>query len=200
FAGIELPPTLSLEIRQSLQRYLFPAETFDWHIRSAAVQALAKIFKDSVKNDLFSVYSLADNYDFKADIIRSFGNMDNGLVYKEIRDSISADVQRYNIIHPNLHGDLIGSSELAKIYKAFVDVLADLDNKVPPEDLNTIRLIYTEFMGSRNPAIVDVSLTNLQDSLYMQYRPETEQIMLFDYNELTVKNDIDVMQEFIQNM
>ena len=48
FSGIELSQSLSLQIRQSLQRYLFPAETFDWHIRSAAVQAFAKIFKDSV--------------------------------------------------------------------------------------------------------------------------------------------------------
>jgi len=200
FTGNDLPLSLSAKIKHTLKGYLFPTETIDWQIRSAAVQTLAKIFKDSVKNDLFSAYTLADNYDLKADIIRAFGNLDNGLVYKEIRDSISADVQRYNAKNPDVKGDLIGSPDLAKIYKAFVDVLADLDHKVPDEEVNTFRLIFTEFMGSKNPAITDVSITNLQDSLFIKYRPETEQILLFDYNELTPKNDIDVMQELIQAM
>src|SRR5205085_9416652 len=120
YSGNDVPLSVSANIKQTLKNYLFPVEIVNWHIRSAAVQSLAKIFKDSVKNDLFSVYTLADNYDLKADIIRSFGNMDNGMVYREIRDSISADVQRYNIKNPNLHGDLIGSPDLAKIYKAFV--------------------------------------------------------------------------------
>ncbi len=200
FSGIDLPLTLSAHIRESLKGFLYSEKKIDWHIRAEAVKSLAKIFRDSVKNDLFSAYSLSENYDLKAEIIRSLGNMDNGMVYREIRDSISSEVKRYNLKYPNLNGNLIGSRELAKIYLAFVQSLSELDKKVPPGEFNTMRLIYSEFLGSKDPAIVDVCISRLQDSLYTQYKNETAQILLFDYKEFDSIKDFDVMLEYIQAM
>jgi hypothetical protein len=81
--------------------------------------------------------------------------MDSALVYKEIRDSISADVQRYNVLHPNKDGSMIGSEDLAKIYRAFVEALSVLAPKLDDDNKNNVRLMLTEFMSSRNTAIVD---------------------------------------------
>ncbi|MGH2576097.1 MAG: peptidylprolyl isomerase, partial [Ignavibacteria bacterium] len=133
-------------------------------------------------------------------IIKSFKHFSDGMVYKEVRDSISAEVQRYNITNPNKTGALIGSNELAKLYRAFVELLLELDNKVDSENQNTIRLIYSEFLSSKDPVLADFCLTGLLDSLYLQHRTETSQILLFDFNELDNPNDLDVMVLFINAM
>ncbi len=188
-------------IRERLEWILIPNKAIDWQIKAEAIKALAKVFKDDYRSTLFELYSEAgENYDLKAEIIRSFAAMDNALVYKELRDTISADVQRYNKLHPNKDGSMIGSEDLAKIYRAFVECLSDLGPKLDDENRNTLRLIFSEFMSSRNTAIVDVCLTSLQDSLYLQYREETGKIMMFDYPELQLPEDADVMQLYIQTL
>jgi cyclophilin family peptidyl-prolyl cis-trans isomerase len=169
-----------------------------WQVKAEAIRTFAKIFKDEVRDELFSLFSQANNYDIKAAVVGSFGSMNNALVYKELRDSISNDVMRYNAINPNKDGSMIGSPDLAKIYKAFVEALAELDDRLSGEDRNIIRLILSEFASSKHPAIVDICLTNLQDSMYMQYRGETCQIMMFDYEGLTFPKDKDVTIMYIQ--
>ncbi len=201
FSGAEKSNQYLQTIQERLEWILIPNKAVDWQIKAEAIKTLAKIFKDDYRISLFQLYSDAgENYDLKAEIIRSFASMDNALVYKEIRDTISADVQRYNKLHPNKDGSMIGSEDLAKLYRAFVECLSDLGPKLEGEDRNTLRLIFSEFMSSRNTAIVDVCLTSLQDSLYLQYREETGKIMMFDYPELKLPQDADVMQLYIQTL
>lgn len=169
-----------------------------WQVKAEAIRTYAGIFRDDSKNDLLSLFSGTDNYDIKAAVVGAFAFMENAMVYKELRDSISADIQRYNIKHPNKDGSMIGSNDLAKVYKGFVDALAELDNKLDDENKNTIRLIFSEFSASKHPAITDVCLTNLQDSMYLQYRGETCQIMMFDYESFTYPKDKDIMIMYIQ--
>src|SRR4029079_17221873 len=104
-----------------------------------------------------------DDYNLKSGILSAIGNFDDGVVYKEVRDIVSADVMSYNALHPNTTGDLIGSKDLAVLYRGFVDMLSNLDEKVGEEDRNTLRLIFTEFAGSKDPALVNMSLTSLTD-------------------------------------
>jgi cyclophilin family peptidyl-prolyl cis-trans isomerase/HEAT repeat protein len=200
FAGTDKQSPYPKAIREKLEWILVPTRAIDWQIKAEALKTLAKIFKDEYKSSLFELYYATDNYDIKAEIIRSFGFMDSAMVYRELRDTISADVQRYNKLHPNKDGSMIGSDDLAKIYKAFVDCLAVLGSKLDDDNKNNVRLIFSEFMASRNSAIVDVCLTNLQDSIYLKYRGETAQILLFDYPELKLPGDLDVMQQYIQVM
>lgn len=199
-SGIESRSPVAEKIKQSIQFILTPNKAIDWQIKAEAIRVYTKIFKDGVKDELLSLFSQTENYDLKSAIVGSFASMNNSLVYKELRDSISTDVQRYNAKHPNKDGSMIGSRDLAKIYQAFVETLAALDDKLNDENKNIIRLIFSEFSNSKYTPIVDVSLTNLQDSIYLKYRDETCQIMLFDMNELSHTKDADVLILYIQSL
>ena len=107
--------------------------------------------------------------------------MNDPLIYKVLRDTISADVMKYNEKYPNKDGSMIGSNDLAKMYRGFVNALTGLDDRMDAENRNIVRLILSEFASSKDPILTDVCLTNLQDSIYMQYRNETCQIMTFPY-------------------
>jgi cyclophilin family peptidyl-prolyl cis-trans isomerase/HEAT repeat protein len=159
-----------------------------------AINCVASILKDKSQNTLFKIFCKSNDYNIKAACIKGFKYFDNGMVYRTVRDSISTDVQRYNKMNPNNTGALIGSEDLAKIYRAFLEMLLELDNKVNKKELNTFRLIYSEFAGSRDNILTDQSITGLLDSLYIPYRNETKQIILFELNSLTEKDDINMYQ------
>ncbi len=158
---------------------------------------MSLIFKDESKSDLIRIFNSTNDYDLKSGILKAFGNFDEGMVYREVRDVVSRDVQEYNTLNPNTTGAMVGSKDLAKLYRGFVEMLSNLDDKVDEEDRNTMRLIFTEFESSKDPAIVDISLSALRDSLYLKSRSETSGVMNFDYNELEYPKDIDVMLIFI---
>jgi cyclophilin family peptidyl-prolyl cis-trans isomerase len=160
-----------------------------WNVKAEAVKVYAKLFSGNAKKDLFGFFAGSSSYDLKAVIVSSFGYMEDPLVYKELRDTISAEVMRYNTVHPNKDGSMIGSNDLAKLYRGFVEALTSLDDKMDSENRNTIRLILSEFASSKDPILTDMCLTNLQDSIYMQYRNETCQIMTFDYGNFSLPND-----------
>ena len=180
--------------------YSLDNKNLSWRLKSELVNSMSLIFKDEIKNDLFRLYNKTNDYKFKSGIVKAFSNFENGMVYKEVRDSISKDVQRYNIKNPNTSGDMIGSADLAELYRAFVEMLTELDDKVDSENQNIIRLIYSEFVSSKDPVIADLSLTGLKDSLYINYRDETNSVLVFDFNELEYPKDIDVMFIFIDAM
>lgn len=186
----------SEDVKQGLIEILNSNE-YTSRIQSEAANTLSLVYKDSVKKDLFDAFGKTDNYDVKAGIIRAFGNFDDGLVYKDVRKIVSDDVQNYNKLHPNTTGELIGSNDLAKLYRGFVDMLSQLYPKVGKDDQNTIRLMFTEFTGSRDPYIVDVCLTSLKDTLFNEYRRETNSVLLFDYKELSYPKDMTTMLLFI---
>ena len=180
--------------------YSLDNKNLSWRLKSELVNSMSLIFKDEIKNDLFRLYNKTNDYKFKSGIVKAFSNFDNGMIYKEVRDSISKDVQRYNLKNPNTSGDMIGSADLAELYRAFVEMLTELDDKVDSENQNIIRLIYSEFVSSKDPVIADLSLTGLKDSLYINYRDETNSVLVFDFNELEYPKDIDVMFIFIDAM
>ncbi|MEP7147240.1 MAG: peptidylprolyl isomerase, partial [bacterium] len=182
------------------EKFLFrleSAKNLSWRIRSELANSMSLVYKDESKNDLIRAFNNTTNYDLKSGILKAFGNFDDGMVYKQIRDIVSKDVQKYVALNPNTTGDMIGSRDLAKLYRGFVEMLSNLDEKVDEENRNTFRLIFTEFESSKDPAIADISLSALRDSLYVKSRLETSGIMIFDYNELEYPKDIDVMLIFI---
>jgi cyclophilin family peptidyl-prolyl cis-trans isomerase/HEAT repeat protein len=197
FDGVDTRNPLMRKVQQEIMFALTPATHIEWQIKAEAIRAYGKLFKDEAKQDLFTLFSTTDDYNLKAAIASSFGYMDDAMVYKELRDSLSNDVMRYNAVNPNKDGSMIGSDELAKLYKGFVEALAGLDDRLDEENRNIIRLIFSEFAASKNAAITDLCLTNLQDSIYLQYRDETGQVMMFDYMGFVYPKDKDVMLMFI---
>lgn len=169
-----------------------------WVVISEAANTLAKLTKDKASDVLFSSLYNTEDFNLKADIIHTFSNFENGLIYKVLRDSISSEIQRYNQKFPNKTGDLIGDKNLAKIYRAFVDVLYSLGEKVGEEDRNIFRLIFSEFLTSRDIYIVNTCLNGLMDSLYLPYRNESEQIIMFDFAELQYPRDLDLIVLYTQ--
>jgi peptidylprolyl isomerase len=188
-------------VRKIQQDILFrtgQSSSIDWHIKAEAIKTYAKIFKDEAKADLFAIFNSTNNYDIKSAVVESFGFFDDPMVYKELRENVSNDVMKYNEIHPNKDGSMIGSNDLAKMYRAFVSALTELDDKMDSENRNIIRLILSEFASSKDAPLTEMCLSNLQDSIYLQYRAETCQIMTFDYQSFTLPKDKDVMLMYIE--
>jgi cyclophilin family peptidyl-prolyl cis-trans isomerase len=179
---------------------LKPKDLLSWRQKEALAISMSLIFRDESKNTLFRAYENTDDYKFKAGILKAFGNFENGEIYKEVRDLVRSDVQSYNGRNPNVEGLMIGSEELAELYRGFVEMLTNLDEKVGADDQNTIRLIFTEFAGSKDPIITDICLNGLKDSLYMKYRDETISVMIFDYKELESPKDDLVKQMYLDAM
>ncbi|MDQ3019804.1 MAG: peptidylprolyl isomerase [Bacteroidota bacterium] len=192
--------SLSQEIKKEFIYSLDSIDNISWRQKSELANSMSLIFRDEAKSELFKAFRNTNNYDLKSGIIKAFGNFNDGMVYKEVRDTISADVQRYNAKNPNTSGDMIGSMDLAKLYRGFVEMLSNLDEKTDDENQNITRLIFTEFVSSKDPAIVDICLSALKDSLYLKYRDETVSILLFDYNELVNPKDYDLNLIFIDAM
>jgi cyclophilin family peptidyl-prolyl cis-trans isomerase/HEAT repeat protein len=197
FDGVDTRNPLMRKVQQEIMYVVSPSVNSEWQIKAEAIKTYAKLFKDEAKQDLFTLFSTLIDYNLKAAIASSFGYMNDAMVYKELRDSLSNDVMRYNTINPNKDGSMIGSDDLAKLYKGFVEALVELDDRLDDENRNIIRLILSEFSASKNAAITDICLTNLQDSIYLQYRDETGQVMMFDYMGFVYPKDKDVMLMFI---
>jgi cyclophilin family peptidyl-prolyl cis-trans isomerase/HEAT repeat protein len=198
FEGLTLTTENKEKTKSCFLWYFDVTKAVDWQVKSEAVKSYSRIFKDEAKNDLLSYYSTTDNYDIKADIIRSLSNMTDGKIFREARDSINVDVQRYNASKNITSGNMISGNEMAKLYKTFVELCVEVSARVNSEDKNTIRLILSEFAGSKNPAITDICLSALKDSSFSAYAEETKQILIFDLNEISMPQDMDLILMHIQ--
>ena len=181
------------ELKKEFTYALDSVNDIVWRQKSEIANSMSLIFRDESKDNLIRAFKKSRDYDVKSGIVRAFGNFNDGMVYKEVRKMISEDVQKYNELNPNTTGDMIGSKDLAKLYRAFVEMLSELDDKVGGEDRDIMRLIFTEFAGSKDPLLTDISLTALKDTLYYKNRDESASVMLFDYNELEYPKDLDVI-------
>lgn len=191
------------DVFKNLKPYLLEAvndDSLPWQIRGEGAKTLSKLFKDEVKDELIKVYKSTENFDLKADVIVSFSSFDDWKIYIEVRDLISEDVQKYNKERNITSGNLISGKELNRLYSAFVEMLDNIKQNIDEENQNTLRLIFSEFLSSHDQYITNVCINALQDSLFLKYREETKQLMLFDYNEFQYPEDLDVMQMFVQTM
>lgn len=166
-------------------------------ILGAAALALSQIKKDLSKTELFKLFRTTSDYKVKADVLRAFGNFDNAMIYKQVRDTVTADITRYNELNPNSSGKMIASDDLAKLYAGFTEMVSSLDNRLDAENLLTSRLMLLEFAGSKDPLITAVSLDGLQDSIYLSERSEIVSVLKFDFSDLKYPDDLLVQLIFI---
>jgi cyclophilin family peptidyl-prolyl cis-trans isomerase len=79
------------------------------------------------------------------------------------------------------------------MYRAFIEMITVLDDNLDEENLNITRLIYSEFVSSKDPGLAGMCLEALRDSLYLKYRPETSMLLMYDYKELASYKNFDII-------
>lgn len=168
----------------AISEVILNAPENDPAIAGTAATALSLIRKDASEEELFRLFRTVGSYRAKADVLRAFGNFEDPLIYKRVRDTVTAEVARYNQMYPNNDGKMVASDDLALLYLGFVEMIASLDNKMKPEDRKTARLMLLEFSGSKDPAITANTLNALQDSIYLSDRDEIISVMKFDFNDI----------------
>ena len=188
-------------IKNKLEWYLKPDIAVDWRDIGEAINSYGMIFKDSVKNILLQKYSETPGYDIKPFIVGAFKYFVNALVWRELTDTISADVQRYNIIFKTPDGDMIQSKELGKIYIAYVGMLSELYKKADDTTKANIRILISAFTDSKEPVIVDECITFINsDTLESGKFNFMQEFFVMDYSELTYPKDKEVMMLYINEI
>ena len=172
---------------------------FSLQVRAAAIDAYARILKDASINVLWEEFYYSS---LTPEIIRAFGYFEDGDIIRQIRDSVSAYVVRYNEFFPDTTGAMIPTPFLGQIYLAYIETAIALLPKMKSEEsLNLARLSFIEFADSRKPNIVYYSLQGLQTE-QMRAREdwmfENKQVLNFEYAGFNYPEDVDVMTLFAE--
>ncbi|MBN8570282.1 MAG: peptidylprolyl isomerase [Ignavibacteria bacterium] len=173
--------------------------TSEKNISGEAIKVMGSIFKDEMKDELINRYKQSTDYNIKADIIRAFSSFNNGKIFREVRDLISNDVMEYGKTHTIDKEKYIGAEDLAKIYRAYSELINACLSKVNDEDKNTIRLICYDFLTSKDVVMVANCLETLKDSSLQRdnWKAETSQVIQFEYPNLSLPQDFDLMSAYI---
>ncbi len=173
--------------------------TSEKNISGEAIKVMGSIFKDELKDELINRYKQSTDYNIKADIIRAFSSFNDGKIFREVRDLISNDVLEYGKTQTIDKEKYIGAEDLAKIYRAYSELINASLPKVNDEDKNTIRLICYDFLTSKDVVMVANCLETLKDSSLQRdnWKAETEQVIQFEYPNLTLPQDFDLMSAYI---
>lgn len=175
-----------------------PTSTIDWTEQGIAIQSYAKILKGESEEILLEKYSKTDNYALKPDIIRALKYTKNDKVVYSLRNAISSDVQNYTKRHNLSSSDIVQDDTLASIYRAFIETL-DNYRETKTDSIKTfLRLIFSEFLGSKDAPIVDMCINALNSPAFKDFQGETEIVMSFDVNELAMPKDKEVLKLFIK--
>jgi len=166
--------------------------------RSESARSLALVLKDSAVEILSQAYRNTSDWELKAGIIRAFGNLPDGSSYKKARMLISNDLEWYGTTHPEEVKTIAGSKTLLKVYTAFIETMSALMGKLKSEDRNNARLIFSEFLTSKDLHITNLCLNALSDTLFSEYIDQTKQILLFDYSFLKLPEDRDLIILYTQ--
>jgi len=169
------------------------------YIAGESIKTLGNIYKEDVKEILIDMFKKSDDYDEKAAIISAFSGFNDGKIYKEVRDLISNDVQMYSQTHEVDREKYIGAPELAKLYRAYSELIGACLPKVSDEDKNIIRLICYDFLTSKDVVMVANCLEILKDSTLQkpQWLSETKQVVAFEYPNLSLPQDFDLITQYI---
>jgi peptidylprolyl isomerase len=197
FSDLAQPNQNLQTIKDRLEWFFPPDKAVEWQDKCEAILAYGTIFKDDVKQELLLKMSETENEDLIPYIIKSFQFFKDGMVYNELTDSVGKRVQRYNKMHNQDFGDMVQDETLAKVYGAYVEVLSVLKNKVDKKNQEKIMLILSNFTASKDPSILDVCFTALNDSIYYDLRNNIKMVLLMDYKELVYPKNKDAMILFI---
>lgn len=190
--------SLKNDLLPSLEWFLIKGKAVDIPVIAEAINAMGMIYKDKVKDELITYYADVEGFELKEAVVSSFKYFDDASVYNNLRDMITKTVQDYVDKNKIESGDMIAGKELNGLYRSFVETLAELKYKANEKDRNTMRLIFSEFVSSKDPSIIDVCLTSLSDSIYIPKLSETRTIIALDYQDLSYPQDKEAMRLIIR--
>lgn len=190
--------TLKSELLPQLEWFLIKGKAVDLPVIAEAIITMGMIYKDKAKDELISYYKDIEGYELKEAVISSFKYFDDASVYNTMRDMITKDVQAYVDKNRIETGDMIAGKELNGLYRSFIETLSELKYKAGDKDRNIIRLIFSEFVSSKDPSIIDLCLTSLSDSMYVSKISETQTIIALDLADLVYPKDKEAMRLIIR--
>ena len=171
-----------------------------YSVRSSALLNYAKIKKQDAKQTVMKILSSDPDFDVRRAAIDACVNLNDPLIFKEVRDTITKVVQRYADSHPDMSREIIGSNDLAKLYRGYTGLLTNYIRTPDANDQNTLRLIFGEFLSSKDAEIVSNCIQGLSDSLYTNntaWNDEDKLILDFEFKALKMPEDFDVLTSFI---
>ncbi|MEI7485671.1 MAG: peptidylprolyl isomerase, partial [Ignavibacteriota bacterium] len=189
---------LKNDLLPQLEWFLIKGKAVDTPVIAEAVNTMGMIYKDKVKDELITYYKDVEGFELREAVVSSFKYFDDASVYNNLRDMITKTVQDYVDKNKIESGDMIAGKELNGLYRAFVETLGELKYKANEKDKNTMRLIFSEFVSSKDPSIIDVCLTSLSDSIYINQLSETRLIIAMDYQDLAYPKDKESMRLIIR--
>lgn len=174
-------------------------------IAGEAFKTMGDIFKDEMKGELIQRFKTTSDFDLKADIIRAFSNFKDGMIYRDVRDLIANEVQTYGLTHTIDKEKYIGAEDLAKLYRAYSELIGACLPKVDLENKNTIRLICYDFFTSKDITMIANCMETLKDSSLQiaPWKAETAQVIQFEFPNLDPVKDFDLVNlytDFIGEM
>lgn len=186
--------SLKNELRPQLQWFLIKGKAVDIPVIAEAINTMGMIYKDAAKDELTAYYKDVEGYELKSAVISAFKYFDDASVYNNMRDMITKDVQAYVDKNKIESGDMIAGKELNGLYRSFIESLGELKYKANAKDKLTMRLIFSEFVSSKDPSIMDLCLTSLSDSIYINDISETKVILALDYQDMVYPKDKEAMR------
>ncbi len=171
-----------------------------YSIRASALINYSKIKKSEAKLLVMKTLSSDPDFNMKRAAIDASADLNDPLIFKEMRDSITKIVQRYADSHPDISREIVGSEDLAKIYRGYTGLLTNYIRTPDVNDRNILRLIFGEFLSSKDAEIVSNCIQGLSDSIYVnntQWNDEDKLIFDFEFKVLQLPKDFDVMTSFI---
>lgn len=185
------------KIKNELGFYFTKGKAIDWKEIGECLISYGMIYKDESEEMLVNKFKETDNNNLKPYIIRTFRYFENGMIFKKVREIVSDEVQAYTKEMGFVSGRMVQNQYLAELYLAFVETIGELSGKVNDEEQNNIRLMLSEFLSSKDPAIVDVCINSLNKEIFAKYKEETAMLMQFDFEELEYPQDKEVMKLFM---
>ncbi|MCI0472858.1 MAG: HEAT repeat domain-containing protein, partial [Ignavibacteria bacterium] len=186
------------ELLPKLKWFFWENRAVDTEVISEALNTMAMIYKDDCKKDLVDYYNGENTFIRKANVISAFRYFNDASVYNDMRDMISKDVQKFAADNKIESGEMIADKQLNILYRAFVESLYELKHKANGKDREIMRIIFSEFTGSKDPSIVDVCFTALNDSMYLDKRGETAMLMMLDFQDFKYPKDKETMKLFLR--
>ncbi|MGC8857810.1 MAG: peptidylprolyl isomerase [Ignavibacteria bacterium] len=187
-------------LREQLLEFLLERikdETNDY-IRGETILALSRVFKDEIKDTLFKLFTTS-NIITKYYILISLQFMESFDLLETSTQLVSDYVNAQNEL--SITKEVAITPSLSKLYGGYLELLNTIKGRVITQSQNKLRLIFTEFLSSKDPYLVDICINALSDSLFLSSRNKTETVLQYDFNELKYPEDRDVIilmvKEFI---
>lgn len=188
------------ELKGQLLRFLLEKlreETNDY-LKGETILTLSRIFKDGVKDTLFKLFQTS-NVIIKYYVLISLQFMESFDLLETSTQLVSDFINTQKDL--SITKEIAIPASLSKLYGGYLELLNAIKGKIAVPSQNKLRLIFMEFLSSKDPYLVDICLSALADSIFLNSRNETELVLQYDFNELKYPEDRDVIilmvKEFI---